>query len=81
MSRIKQYAVATEPSVELLCKATAQLIGQGYLPTGGVATYVEQTGKGPSTIKKTMFCQALILPFRPEDAYGSVIASVNGSTH
>ena len=78
MNRIKQYAIAAEPSIEDLVRVTAKKIGEGYLPTGGIATYVEEKGNGPAKTKRTMFCQALILPFRPEDAIGQVIATING---
>lgn len=78
MNRIKNYAIVVAEHPQDLVKQVTKACGEGFLPLGGVSAFVTEEGKGPAKVKRNHFAQAMIMPYRPEDALNEVIASVNG---
>lgn len=72
--QIKNYSIILESSPQALVKAVTAYLEQGWMPVGGVTTAavkVEGKKAEPATTRG-VWAQAMILPFRPQDAMGIV---------
>lgn len=76
MTQIKQYGLVVEYSPQDIVASVTNNAKIGWLPLGGIA--VTRENASPGVKARTVYAQAMFLPFTLEDSIGQVVARVNG---
>jgi hypothetical protein len=75
-NQIKRYGLIVEDSPEVLVTSVTKELKVGWLPLGGIS--VARENASPGVKARTVYAQAMFLPYTAHDAMGEVIARVNG---
>jgi hypothetical protein len=77
MTQIKKYGLIVQDSPEALVASVTKELQSGWLPLSGIS--VARENASPGVKARTVYAQAMFLPYTAQDAMGEVIARVNGS--
>jgi hypothetical protein len=70
MNRFKRYALILEHDPADLVRTVTTALSKGWVPAGGVSISPEPVANANAKARRMCYTQAVVLPFRPEDAYG-----------